>query len=136
MLIIKRLLVWAIETTSCVFLIGLGLTLLFTNSADQAEKSCFERLTFLSTVTFAVFMVGSGYLLTTAIAAGSRLRNLKQWIYPLVVSALFVVHVQFFASGWDIATKTPVQVIGASVSFFCAFIGNWLVRRWSAVRLD
>jgi hypothetical protein len=131
MLILKRLVVWAVETLCEALLLMVFLTTLWRQSG-QSSLIDDLWLTFVGTVF--VFMVGSGYLLTTALV-GVVWRSARPWVYPTIAAALFVIHVQFFATGWTLPTRAPVQMGGASIVFACAFIGNWFLRRWSVPRL-
>jgi len=131
MLIAKRAMVWGLETAACGLLVAFALCFLWGDSQSEMTKSFVDRWVFLLTATFAVFMVGSGYLVTTAAAGISTLREKALWIYPLIISCLFIAHVQFFASGWSHQTKIPVQILGSAISFGCGLLGNYFMRRWT-----
>ena len=80
--------------------------------------------------SFSVFiMLGSGYLLTTVVFR--LLVTTKQiWAYPVVAAFLFVIHLQFFNTGFDPLFKIGLQIGGAVVVFVCTMIGSWFLRKW------
>jgi len=127
MLILKQLAIWSVETLCEALLLMVFLTVLW-RGAGQSRLGDDLRLTFFGTIF--VFMLGSGYLLTTAIF-GVFWRSTNPWVYPAIAAALFVAHVQFFATGWDPSTKVPVQVGGGCIVFGCTFLGTWYLRRFA-----
>ncbi len=124
----KRLVVWLIEIFCEVLAVSLLLIVLSGRSENRGLADDFLLAIW---GTALVFMVGSGYLLTTTVW-GVLWRSTNPWVYPAISSALFVIHVQFFATGWDPSTKVPVQVGGACIVFGFAFLGTWLLRIWVA----
>lgn len=125
MLILKRLAVWLLET-SCEALL-LGLFLIILSGTDQLGFAKDLLAAFVWTVVLLFW--GSGYLLTTAIF-GLVWRSRRLWLYPAIAAALFITHVQFFATGWTPSTKLPVQVAGACIVFACTLVGGWFLRKW------
>jgi hypothetical protein len=71
--------------------------------------------------------VGSGYVFTTAIC-GVLLRGKTFLMYPTIAALLFIIHVRFFATGWEPAFGLRVQAIGAIIVFSCCTCGNWILR--------
>jgi hypothetical protein len=130
MLILKRLAVWAVETLCEALLLMLFLTTLW---RESGQSSLIDDLGLTFVGTAFVFMVGSGYLLTTALF-GVVWRSARPWVYPTIAAALFIIHVQFFATGWTSTTKAPVQAGGACIVLACTFIGNWFLRKWGIQR--
>jgi hypothetical protein len=126
MKILRRLTLWSFETLSEALLITVFLTVLW---RSEGRSNLLDDLGLTFVGTAFVFMVGSGYLLTTAIF-GVVWRSRSVWVYPAEAAVLFILHVQFFADGWTAATKIPVQVGGACIVAFCTFVGNQLLRRW------
>jgi hypothetical protein len=124
MMILKRLAVWSIETLCEAVLLMTFLTALW---REQSSLSDYLVSTFVGSLFF--FMVGSGYLITTAIF-GVLWRSTKAWVYPAIAATLFIVHVQFFATGWDPSTKVPVQIGGACIVFVCTVAGNHFMWWW------
>ncbi len=127
MLILKRLVLWSGETLSETFFLMLFLTALVWRGADKGPVVDTLRLSFFGTLF--VFMIGSGYLLTTGIF-GVVWRSRLPWVYPIIAATLFIVHVQFFVTGWDASTKVPVQLGGACIVFACCYAGNWCLMKW------
>ena len=128
--ILKQLAMWSAETLCAALLLMVYLTVLWTG---QGQSSLRDEMGLIFVGTAFVFMVGSGYLLTTGVF-GVVWRSPIPWVYPLIAAALFVTHVQFFATGWTSSTKVPVQVGGACIVFACAFAGNWFLRKWAQAR--
>lgn len=126
MLVLKQLAAWSIETFCEALLLMVFLTILW---RESGRSSVADDLG-LTLVSAFVFMLGSGYLLTTGIF-GVLWRSTNPWVYPAIAAALFVAHVQFFATGWDPSTKVPVQAGGACIVFGCTFLGTWCLRRFA-----
>jgi hypothetical protein len=128
MLILKRLAVWASETLCDALLLMVFLTILW---RDSGQSSLIDDLGITLVGTVFVFMVGSGYLLTTVIF-GVLLRSRNLWVYPAIASTLFVAHEQFLFTGWKLpdASHMQTQVLGACIVFACTFAGNLFLRKW------
>lgn len=127
-LIMKRLGVWALETLCEALLLMVFLTALF--GGDGNSRLVDDALLALWSIVF-IFMVGSGFLLTTAII-GVFSRSQNPWVYPSITAMLFVVHEQFLFTGWKTpdASHVQTQVVGACVGFACTFVGGRFLRRW------
>jgi bacteriorhodopsin len=127
MLMLKRLAVWLIETLVQVPLLMALLMLLTEPSSDDRWFNV--RLTLFAV---NVFMLGSGYPITTGIVA-ILFRGRIRWLYPTIAALLFVVHEQFFLTGW--APPEPIhiqiQASGASLVFATTFLGGKYLQRWS-----
>ena len=129
---LKRLAVWSAETTTEVpFLIGLLML-----ESDFRQLNWFDlRIAF---IMVAVFMVGSGYLITTAIV-GILFRSESPWLYPTIAALLFVAHVQVVVRWWKLgqgSSPVPFEVAGACIVFGCTFCGGWFLRRWTQLRFQ
>lgn len=127
-MILKRFTVWLVETLCEVpLLMVLALVL----SGRSGERSLADDLGLLLFGAAIVFMIGSGYLLTTAIF-GIRLRSQNRWVYPVIAATLFVAHEQFLFTGWKLPDVSHVktQAFGAWIVFACTFMGNWFLRNW------
>jgi hypothetical protein len=125
LMILKRLAVWLIETACEALALSVLLIIL---SGRSENRSLADDLLLGLWGTALVFMVGSGYLLTTAIL-GVLWRSPNPWVYPAIAAALFMAHVQLFATGWGPSTKVPVQVGGACIVFACTFLGTRFLRK-------
>lgn len=126
MLILKRLAMWSGEMLCEALLITLFLTVLWKGKGQSILR---DDIGVIFMGTAFVFMVGSGYLLTTGFF-GVVWRSPIPWAYPAIAATLFSGHVQFFATGWDAWTKVPVQVGGACIVFACTLAGNYFLRKW------
>ena len=120
--------VWLIETCCEIVLLMLLLMIL---SGRSGQRTVVEDLSLAFFGTAIVFMVGSGYLLTTAIGR-VFLNSHNPWVYPPIAAILFIVHEQFLFSGWKLPEGSHVQTqaFGACVVFVCTFVGGFLLRRW------
>jgi hypothetical protein len=129
-MILKRFIVWLLEISCQVPLL---MALLLAQSGRSSQRNLGDDLGLLFFGTAVVFMVGSGYLLTTAIV-GVFLRSRKVWVYPMIAATLFVIHEQFLFTGWKLpdASHVETQVFGACIVFVCTFGGNWLLRKWGS----
>lgn len=128
---LKRLVVWTLETLSVAVLVGVFLYVVLGSPFRQSDFG--RDLSFAIAGTAVVFMVGSGYLLSTALF-GLVWRSQRLWLYPAIAAALFVAHVQFFATGWGVSTKVPVQAGGACIVFACTYAGGYFLRKWEGGR--
>lgn len=129
MLILKRLAVWALEMLAVTLLLGILLYVSWGPYPGPGQHDFLRDVARYTAVTAVVFMFGSAYLLTTA-TFGIVLRGQRLWLYPLVAALLFVIHLQFYASGWTSSQKLPIQVFGACIVVACTLAGGWLLRRW------
>lgn len=120
---------WLVETLSETLLLMLVLTVLWRTSG-QSSLADDLGLTFVWTAF--VFMVGSGYLLTTAIF-GVIWRSQKLVVYPAIAATLFSAHDQLLFRGWQRpdSSDLQIQVAGACIVFACTFVGNCLLRKWA-----
>ena len=136
MLIVMRLGVWVLETAFAAVLLGVLMLSLLGAFIGPGAHGFFLDVLRYAAVTLIVFMWGSGYLLTTAVA-GIVCRNWKPWLYPIAAAILFIVHVGFFASGWENIEEPSlryeslmIQYVGACIVLGCDLLGNVLLRKW------
>ena len=127
MLLLKRVVIWVGETVSESVLLMIFLTSLWWRL--RGSESLVDMLKLWFFWSLFLFMVSSGYLVTTALF-GVILRSSIPWVYPAIAATLFVVHVQFFPNGWDPGTRLPVQAGGACIVFACCYGGNWCLKKW------
>ena len=117
---LKRFVIWLVETLCQVpLLIAL---LLATFGLSQGVRLFELRLLLFAVL---VFMVGSGYVVTTAIV-GTFFRSRTPWLYPAITALLFIIHEQFFITGWELPTSDHIQIQagGASLVFATTFVGG------------
>jgi hypothetical protein len=133
--VVKQLIVWAVETVAAATLIGVLMYLLLGGFVGPGTHGLLSDVFRYAAVTFVVFMWGSAYLLTTAVAS-VVCRTWKSWTYPIVAMILFIAHVHFFANGWAAGDSSVshesfmVQYVGACIVLACDLLGNLLLTRW------
>lgn len=131
---LKRLIAWVLEILAEALLLGILLAaLLFPN---------FVRLiSGIWALAFAVVVVLflHGYYLTRALI-GVVWRSQNKWLYPALAAALFVahMHIAIVRSKSDLtpfaqATELPFLTGGACIVFACAFVGGWVLRKWTQI---
>jgi hypothetical protein len=124
MLIIKRLVVWMLETSSAALLLGLALIGLFGYDGGAFGKSLGLYLSGIVLLSFT-----TGYLLTTGIVRAAW-KGHTLWSYPALATALFLIHLQIFfvISGGSIRSqRLSIQAAGASIVFGCTFVGSFIL---------
>lgn len=125
MLILRCLVVWSLEMLLVSAALGIILYAWF--GPPPVSYDVLRDIVGYAAMT-AVFMFGSGYLLTSAISSVT-LRGCRFWLYPVVAAALFIVHLQFFASGWTTSERLPIQALGACIVIVCTLAGGLLLHR-------
>ncbi len=127
MLILGRLVVWLCERLAEAVLVGTFLFVLaWSWFGDQVTP---QGWVLLIAGTAGVFMLGSGYLFTTAIF-GVIWRSEKSWVYPAIAAALFIARVQFYVTTWSLSKKMPIEAGGACIVFMCTYVRNYFLREW------
>jgi hypothetical protein len=126
--VLKRIIAWSCETAAEAVLLG-GLLVILSGTG---RHGLVKDLEFAIIATLFVFMLGSGYLVTTALV-GVVWRSKRVWLYPAIAAVLFIVHLQFSATGWTSSEKLPIQGAGACIVFACTLAGNYLLRKCSIV---
>jgi len=135
MLILKRLVVWFLESFAEACLLGglLG-ALLFPNFISVL------RGVWPLALAVGILLFVHGYYLTTALF-GVVWRSERLWLYPAIAATLFVIHMQIAfvrlqpdMSGGGRAMGLPFQVGGACIVFACTFVGSRLLRKWYEFR--
>ena len=122
----KNILVWLMETSSVVLLMGPVLILIFGRSNDTGFIADVLRVQLLT----AVFISLSGFWVTTAILSLiSRRHRVWSWVYPRFAALLWIIHAQFFFAGWGRASDSTlrIQAAGACLVLTCALVGSWIV---------
>jgi hypothetical protein len=129
MLILKRLVVWFLETSCGALLLGLFLVVYF-----GPGRNGFIRDLLVAAGAIALLSVTTGYVLTTALFR-SILSTQRLWLYPIVASILFFVHTQIFfvATGaFTPSRRLLIRAAGASVVFACTFAGTFALQKWGS----
>jgi hypothetical protein len=126
MLILKRLGVWVFETVFIAVLVGVFLYLWWGALPRFDEHQIVENVFGYAALVTLYFMVLSGYLVTTCLAA-TFVRHHVTWWYPAIVAVLFVAHLQLMPAGWTQLERLPISAVGASISLVVAFAGNLLL---------
>ncbi len=127
---IKRVVVWFIETLSEILLLGIVLALLL----GHDPGAFFKDLSAYSSGVALLFFT-TGYLFTTllvrAIWNGQAL-----WIYPTIATGLYFLHFEIMNVSLHGAFAPPdrlrIRVAGACIVLACTFAGTWLLRRSAA----
>jgi hypothetical protein len=86
-------------------------------------------------LTTGVFVWGSGYLITTALA-GVVWRSKRLWLYPAIAAVLFLAHLQWtltITGGSSHSERLVLRVVGTCIVLACTFTGNLLLRRWNSL---
>ena len=125
----RRFSVWVTEMALVLLLLA-AVTLAVAGDSKQWSRG--DDFLLALVWTAFVFMVGSGYLITTGLLA-VFFRSRSPWLYPTLAALLFVVHDQLFYTGWTVPDLSHVQlqIAGACIVFACTFVGTWILRRWA-----
>src|SRR6516164_6528891 len=116
----KRFVVWSLETI-CEGALLIPLLMLFVDPGQRFPITVSDLSSYLFGI--GLFMVGSGYLVTTAIVR-NFFRSQTSWGYPLTTAFLFIVHEMFFLGRWRAPETSDVivQAVGACIVFACTFV--------------
>src|SRR5258708_28161445 len=131
MLILKRLIVWFVETFCEAMLLGLALIGLFGYDQNAFGKSLGLYVSGILVLSFT-----TGYVLTTAIARGAW-KGQRWWSYSVIAVVLFLVHSQIFfvvSGGSTRPEKLSMQIAGACIVFACTLAGTFALRKWAPAR--
>jgi hypothetical protein len=130
MLILKRLLVWFIETLLEVLLLGLALVGLVGYDPHAFVKSLGFYVTGILLFSFT-----TGYLVTTVVARAVWRSN-RLWTYSATAGLLYLFHSEIFfriTGGSTRPEQFSMQAAGTCVVFACSFVGTLALRRWTAM---
>src|SRR5262245_48057738 len=130
MLILMRFPVWLIEIVAEAVLISLFMHM-WSGFSDPVERGYLFQVVSWAWAILTVFMLGSGYLITTAILRITW-KSQRLWTYSVVSAVLVLTHLQIFffvASGWTTYQRLRVQVASACIVFACTFIGGWILQK-------
>src|SRR4051794_2478669 len=101
MLVLRRLAVWFIETSSEVLLLGLVLTVLLGHDQHAFFK---DLSTYASGIVLLFFT--TGYLLSTIVVRAAW-RGRTLWSYPSIATVLFFIHFEIMNVGMGGAFERP-----------------------------
>jgi len=128
MLVLRRLAVWFVETSSEVLLLGLVLTVLL----GHDKHAFFKDLSIYSSGIVLLFFT-TGYLLST-IVVRSVWRGRTLWSYSAIATFLFFIHFEIMNVGLGGAFEPPdrirIAVAGACIAFACTLAGTLGLRTW------
>ncbi len=136
MFMMKRLTVWLIETATEAVLLSLFM-FAWWGYSDPVDRGFMFQLFIWAWGIFAIFMLGSGYLITTAILRIAW-KNKRLWTYSAASTVLVLAHLQIFflvASGWTTYERLPIQVASACIVFACTFVGGWILQKESSLNI-
>lgn len=125
---LRRALTWMMEIAVSATLIAIWLRFYEGEPTSLRHPFLLQWWHYMQ-LTVVVFMLGSGYLLTTAICAMSRLRDQSICLYPAVVAALFAIHLLLFSGARASQSVMPIYVVGLAIVFVCALAGNMALRK-------
>jgi hypothetical protein len=131
-LILKRLLIWALEASLEAALLGVVLISLFGCDQHMYIKCLGVNFVWVSTM-----FCSTGYLLTTGIAR-TLWRLGSAWLYPAMATALFFIHFEVlnYAAGgvFDPQKRSVIRIAGAFIVLMCTLAGTFTLRMWTPVR--
>jgi hypothetical protein len=133
MLMLKRLGVWLFETIFVAVFVSLFLYIWWGALPRFSDNQIVENVFGYTALVTLYFMILSGYLVTTCLAAIFVRRHVMWW-YPAIVAALFVAHLQLMPAGWTQLERLPISAVGASISLMVTFAGNLLLGKWTGAR--
>jgi hypothetical protein len=128
---LKRLAVWLIET-SCEAFLGSALLIVMSLAYGPSSSGLARDFSVAFAVTVLAFMWATGYLLSTAIV-GVVWRSKRLWLYPAMVSVLFLAHLQWLftrATGFTRPERLALRFVGVCIVLACTFAGNLFLRKW------
>lgn len=128
MLILKRLIIWAAEVITQATMLGLILIGLHGYDQHAFGKSVLTYATWILIIFFT-----TGYLATTAISRAIWRWN-KQWFYPAVATALFLIHFEVLNLGvggaFEPRDRVRIRVAGAFIAFLTTLLGTGILQKW------
>jgi hypothetical protein len=138
MLILKRLAIWLLERFVEACLLGGLLGCLLARSSKDPSLTLWNGISsfYILGLAVAVILFLHGYYVTTAFF-GVVWRSGKAFVYPMIMSALFIfhTHIVFMHAGADFtpearAMELPFALGGAGIVFSTSFAGSYVLRRW------
>ena len=131
-MLLKRILVWFLETLLEAVLLALTLICLFGDNKHAYFKDFAIGFVWIGTMFFS-----TGYLLST-IVARAIWRGRSLWIYSVIATVLFSIHFEIlnYAAGgaFDPPQRWVVRITGACIAFLCTLAGTFFLRQWGSAR--
>ncbi len=127
MLIVKRMAIWVLETSSAALLLGLALICLF-----GYDRGAFGKSLGLYVSGIVLLSVTTGYALTTGIARATW-KGHRLWSYSALATVLFLIHSQIFfviSGGSTRSARLSIQAAGAFIVFACTLVGSFILQIW------
>ena len=130
-MLLKRLLVWFLETLLEATLLAVVLISLF--GCDQGYVKCLT----VNVVWIGTMFFSTGYLLSTIVARAIWLGR-SLWIYSVIATVLFSIHFEilnYVAGGaFALPQRWVVRITGPCMAFLCTLAGTSLLRQWGNPR--
>lgn len=127
---IKRIVVWLLETLLEALLLSVVLVCLLGDNQHRYAKDLAVSFVWIGTMFFS-----TGYLFTTVIARAAW-RGRFAWLYSGVALVLFFIHFEILnhsAGGiFDAPKRAVIRIAGACIVLACTFVGTLLLRRWAS----
>lgn len=124
---IKRILVWFIETLSEMLLLGIVLTVLLGHDPGALLKDLW-----VYSAGIVLLFFTTGYIFTTIVVRAVWMGQ-ELWIYPAIATSLFLIHFEIMNVSLGGAFTPPdrvrILVAGACIVLACTFAGTWVLRR-------
>ena len=131
---IKRLVVWFIETLSEALLPGTVLTVLL----GYDQRAFLKDLSVYSSGIVLLFFT-TGYLLTT-IVVRAVWNGKALWLYPAVATGLFWIHFEIMNAllrgAFAPSDRIRIRAAGACIVIVCTLTGTLALRKWAPARGD
>jgi hypothetical protein len=131
---IRRIVVWFIETVSEMLLLGIVLTVLL----GHDPRTFLKDLSVYSSGVVLLFFT-TGYLLTT-IVVRVVWKGRALWVYPAIATGLFLIHFEIMNVSLGGAFAPPdrllIRAAGACIVILCTLAGTIALRKWAHARRD
>lgn len=132
MRILKRLVVWSVETSLEALFLAVALIAVLGDSQHAYIKDIAVSFVWIATMFFS-----TGYLLSTGVARAAW-QPTRVWLYSLIAVMLFLIHFEIlnYAAGgiFDPTKRAVIRISGACIVYACTFAGNLTLRNWTRGR--
>lgn len=128
---LKRFIIWLIEITAEAVLLSLFFFAWYGYN-DPVERGFLFQLVLLTWAILTVFMLGSGYLITTAVLRIAW-ESQRLLTYSIISVVLVSAHLQIFflmAGGLTgQGERLPIRVASVCIVFACTLVGGWILKK-------